>query len=158
MERAIKYGDAIFETIRVSDGQIPLLEGHFARLKKSMVLLGYEVPDTWDIGFFKTAILSDSPHNARVRFTVARSAGGLYLPTNHAPQYTVQASEMASAIPDWPLKGVVAGVACRDRRERELLPILTFLAKIKSKLFQINLMALSNCSSLAGGIRGGRHG
>ena len=80
-----------------------------------MVLLGYEVPDTWDIVFFKTAILSDSPHNARVRFTVARSAGGLYLPTNHAPQYTVQASEMASAIPDWPLKGVVAGVAQRVR-------------------------------------------
>ncbi len=40
--RAAAYGDGLFETLRVSRGQIPLLQGHLCRLRKGMTILGLE--------------------------------------------------------------------------------------------------------------------
>ncbi len=114
-QRAIFYGDAIFETLRVVQGKAPLLERHIARLKKGLDLLGFEVPDHWDMPFFEAEIAKISPLNARVRLTVYRSEGGLYFPENNTPQFVITATKLPSPLLDWATKPLQIGICNRIR-------------------------------------------
>ncbi len=114
-QRAIFYGDAIFETLRVVNGNAPLLERHIARLKKGLDLLGFEVPDHWDIPFFEAEIAKISPLNARVRLTVYRSEGGLYFPEDNTPQFVITATKLPSPLLDWATKPLQIGICNRVR-------------------------------------------
>lgn len=52
-QRALLYGDTLFETLRVFDGQIPLLDRHWARLSAGLSALGFDVPEAWGVLFFR---------------------------------------------------------------------------------------------------------
>lgn len=89
--RAFRYGDGVFESMRVSRGQIPWLDHHYQRLTKSITALQMNMPDKWSGEYFENTIkaLFHANHNpqcsARVRFSVFRNDGGLYTPfTNNA--------------------------------------------------------------------------
>lgn len=114
-QRAIFYGDAIFETLRVVNGNAPLLERHITRLKKGMERLGFEVPDNWDTPFFEAEIAKISPLNARVRLTVYRSEGGLYFPEDNTPQCLCTATKLPSPLLEWATKPLQIGVCDRVR-------------------------------------------
>ena len=43
------YGDGLFETIRVENGQAQLLDQHLKRARKSAATLGYEIPSDFEI-------------------------------------------------------------------------------------------------------------
>jgi branched-chain amino acid aminotransferase len=120
-QRAIFYGDAIFETLRVVHGRAPLLERHIVRLKKGLYTLGFEVPDNWDVPFFEAEIAKISPLNARVRLTVYRSEGGLYFPENNTPQCLCTATKLPSPLLEWATIPLQIGVC-----ERVRLPIDDF--------------------------------
>ena len=93
--RAFKYGDALFETIRVIDGQPRFLEDHFIRLKKGMQVLKMH---SANISFseLKDQIVNLIEKNhikkgGRVRLTVYRSGDGLYTPENEGKSYVIEA-------------------------------------------------------------------
>jgi branched-chain amino acid aminotransferase len=90
--RAFKYGDGLFETIRVFKGLIPFLDCHFNRLKTGLQQLKYEIPDYFSISFFEKEIqkLINQKGNHRVRLTVFRSVGGFYTPENNHPQFLIE--------------------------------------------------------------------
>ncbi len=44
-DRGLAYGDGVFETLRVIDGQIPLLDYHLERLKRGVLVLGLGKPE-----------------------------------------------------------------------------------------------------------------
>ncbi len=48
MNRAFKYGDAVFETMKVVDGHIPFLDLHLQRLQQSADYLGLDY-DEYDL-------------------------------------------------------------------------------------------------------------
>lgn len=83
--RAFKYGDGLFETIKCVNG-IPLfLEAHLQRLYSGMETLEYE----WNDQLLKTVINEEikrllirnrHKEGARVKLTVYRNDGGLYTP------------------------------------------------------------------------------
>lgn len=84
--RAFRYGDGIFETIRMFNGRLPFLARHFSRLSQSCKILHLETVPDFDIGFFEQEIrkATGPVSNARIRFTLFRQDGGLYQPvTNH---------------------------------------------------------------------------
>ena len=110
LNRAIQYGDSLFETIRMMDDEMPFLDRHIHRLKNGMELIGMEVPEIWDSYFFETAIHQVATGNARIRLMVWRSPGGLYLPENNAPQFMITAAPLATSKFDWHEKPVVIGI------------------------------------------------
>lgn len=88
--RGLRYGDALFETLRALNGKLIFWEDHYLRLMASMRMLRMEIPMNFTMEFLEKQVqdtlaannLTDAP--ARVRFSVFRKAGGLYLPqTNH---------------------------------------------------------------------------
>jgi branched-chain amino acid aminotransferase len=42
--RALRFGDGLFETMRMKDGNILLLDYHFERLFKGLHLLQFDIP------------------------------------------------------------------------------------------------------------------
>ncbi len=96
--RAFKYGDALFETIKVTNSSIHFLEDHYFRLMASMRMLRMEIPMHFTLEFFEKEILNTTNSNnleeARVRFSVYRNDGGLYTPTTNSCSYLVEVSPL----------------------------------------------------------------
>ena len=95
--RGFRYGDALFETIRVVNGKIFFWEDHYLRLMASMRILRMEIPMNFTMEFLEEQILDTVRSNtlenapARVRFTVFRNNGGLYLPQSNEISYVIEA-------------------------------------------------------------------
>lgn len=113
--RAIQYGDTLFETIRMFDSEIPFLNRHIHRLKSGLELTGILFPGNWDRTFFETAIQKVATGNARIRWMVWRSPGGLYRPENNAAQFMVTTSPLYSSQYEWPEKPVIIGICQKVR-------------------------------------------
>jgi branched-chain amino acid aminotransferase len=86
--RGYKYGDALFETLKVVNGKILFWEDHYFRLMASMRILRMNIPMNFTMEFLETEILKTAEANnllkasARVRLNVDRGEGGKYLPNN----------------------------------------------------------------------------
>ncbi|WP_299526824.1 aminotransferase class IV [uncultured Lutibacter sp.] len=100
--RAFKYGDALFETIKVKDFKVYFVEDHYFRLMASMRMLRMDISINFTIEFFEREVLKTVEQNnledARVRFTVFRKDGGLYKPLTNQVDYLIEASEFNSII------------------------------------------------------------
>ena len=96
--RAFKYGDGLFETIKVLDNKIVFLEDHYFRLMASLRMLRMEIPMHFNMDFFEGEILKTVEENelvdARVRFTVYRNDGGLYKPTSNEISFLIETKEL----------------------------------------------------------------
>ncbi len=100
--RAFKYGDALFETLKVIDGKIVFIEDHYFRLMASMRMLRMKISMEFTLEFFKDEILkivkSNELNNARIRFSIYRKDGGLYLPQNNKIDFIVEAEKLVLTI------------------------------------------------------------
>ncbi|MHA4809301.1 aminotransferase class IV [Flavitalea flava] len=97
--RSFRYGDGLFETIRVSNGQILLKEYHFERLLKGVKLLQFNPLPGFTREMLADRILELCRKNghiagARVRLVVYRGDGGLYELENNIPHYLIQSWEL----------------------------------------------------------------
>jgi branched-chain amino acid aminotransferase len=113
--RAVQYGDTLFETMRMFDSEMPFLDRHIHRLKSGMELTGMLFSEDWDRAFFETAIQKVATGNARIRWMVWRSPGGLYRPENNAAQFMVTTSPLYSSQYEWPEKPVTIGICPKVR-------------------------------------------
>lgn len=83
--RGLNYGDAIFETLKISAGKINFWEDHYFRLMASMRLLRMEIPMSFTQEYleeqvFNTLNASNITGAARVKIIVYRKSGGFYTP------------------------------------------------------------------------------
>jgi len=98
--RGLNYGDAIFETLRVSAGKIYFWEDHYFRLMASMRILRMEIPMNFTQEYLETQILATIEANGsitnayRVKILVWRQEGGLYSPTTNEIDFSVQCSDL----------------------------------------------------------------
>src|SRR6188768_995752 len=86
--RAFRYGDAVFETIRLMNGEILFFEKHLARLKRSMDMLQMAWPESFSFQQLHLLIrhldqVNNLGGNARIRMEVYRKEGGYYTPLNN---------------------------------------------------------------------------
>lgn len=97
--RAFKYGDGLFETIKVENRRVVFLEDHYFRLMSSMRMLRMEISMKFTLEFFEKEILRTIEANelikSRVRFSVFRNDGGLYLPKDNATSYIIETDNLS---------------------------------------------------------------
>ena len=98
--RGYKYGDALFETLKVVNGKIFFWEDHYFRLMASMRIMRMDIPMNFTMEFLEEEILRTVEANnlskavARVRLNVDRGEGGKYLPSEEATvNYNIIAEE-----------------------------------------------------------------
>jgi branched-chain amino acid aminotransferase len=93
--RGLRYGDGIFETMKLTNGKLILGDEHFARLWKGMQQLHFDIPKLLSPEKFETEILQLAAKNkltaARIRLTIIRSDGGIYDAKNNTPNYIIEA-------------------------------------------------------------------
>ncbi len=94
--RSFLYGDGLFESIRIINGQPYNLENHIIRIKEGAKVLAYDVPKEFTSSYFKDQITTLLKHNSiraggRVRLCIFRNEGGLYKPTNNSVSYLITA-------------------------------------------------------------------
>ena len=75
--RAFKYGDSVFETIKVVHGKLVFWEEHYFRLMASMRMLRMNIPMNFTLEFLEEQLLktvSVNEHNkhTRARLSVTR--------------------------------------------------------------------------------------
>ena len=103
--RGFKYGDAIFETIKVSNNRVIFWEDHYFRLMSSMRMLRMKIPMEFTLEFLeqeilKTVAVQDTAISFRVRLNVFRKDGGLYTPKTNKIDYFIDAKANTYATKD----------------------------------------------------------
>lgn len=88
--RGFTYGDGLFETIRMVDGYVPLLNLHFERLTKGLIYLGFTLPKAFTVDHIRQEIKKLCTGNQRIRLTVCRKTGGKYFPSNNEFDYIIE--------------------------------------------------------------------
>ncbi|WP_166963471.1 aminotransferase class IV [Yeosuana marina] len=98
--RGFNYGDALFETIKVSHGKLLFWEDHYFRLMASMRLMRMEIPMNFTMTFLENQIQELLKANelqnisSRVKLVVYRKEGGLYLPNTNDVGFVITASQL----------------------------------------------------------------
>lgn len=124
--RGLRYGDGLFETMKLQQGKLILANEHFARLWKGMHTLQFDTPRHFTPENITASILKLAAKNghssaARIRLTILRGPGGLYDPASHIPEYIIET---------WPLppgnemlnsNGLVLGIYREVKKSCDIL-------------------------------------
>lgn len=113
--RGFKYGDGLFESMRVTKGKLNFADLHADRLQKGMKTLKLEGYSQMDAYFLKDKAeeickRNKITQNARLRLTVFRNADGFYTPTQNKNAYTLEVSPLDSSIYEINGKGLIMDI------------------------------------------------
>ena len=98
--RGLRYGDSLFEALRSVKGKLFFWEDHYLRLMSSMRMLRMEIPMNFTMEFLEDQIQRVVSANgldkgaARIRVTIYRNDGGLYLPDNNEISFVIEANRL----------------------------------------------------------------
>jgi branched-chain amino acid aminotransferase len=99
--RSFRYGDGLFETIKVAKSKILFYPQHYSRMILGMETLMFDVPEDYGLKLFETAITDlvrkKELKTARVRINIFRGSGGNYLPESNAPEFIIEAEPLEDA-------------------------------------------------------------
>lgn len=111
--RAFKYGDGFFETMKIINGIIIFEHFHFERLFSSLQTLQFDTPSLFTKHYFQQRIQELVERNsnqslAHIRLTFFRSDGNLYNENNY-PNYIIQSWHLPS-LPSYKEQGLLLDV------------------------------------------------
>lgn len=100
--RAFRYGDSLFESIRYTNGKIMFLADHVKRIKLSMTILRMNVPVEFTTLNIEQLIIHLLEQNnikkeARIRLTVFRNEGGLYTPDTNDISFLIETEALETS-------------------------------------------------------------
>lgn len=110
--RAFKYADGVFETIRYGNSRIVFFEDHYFRLMADMRILRMEIPMNWSPEYLENEILKTIDANdltdesARIRLSVYREGKGYYTPEESAVSFVIEAENLSSDRYEYDAKGL----------------------------------------------------
>jgi branched-chain amino acid aminotransferase len=143
--RGLRYGDGLFETMKMVNGNILQQVDHFERLWKGMGLLQFEIPRLFTPGSLIAAIKilarkNGHENSARIRLNVFRGDGGLYDAVNNSPNYIIETWALPEGNGKWNSNGLVAGIFQDAKKSCDLLSnikhnnyLLYILAALKAR-------------------------
>ncbi len=146
--RAFRYGDALFETIRYSSRNILYLSDHILRLKLSMPILKMKTPPHFSLDYFLNKI-SDviyannmQDKSVRIRLTVLRSGKGYYYPDTNDVDYLIEVEPIENNFYISPSSGLVIDLF------KDILKPINRLSNLKTANALIYILASINKDSL----------
>jgi branched-chain amino acid aminotransferase len=97
--RGLRYGDGVFETIKMVNGQMPLFALHAERLTNGLNILQMPLPgtDTLEQDILTLCQKNNITDAARVRVMVFRGNGSLYSVEATDPNIVIQAEPLPAA-------------------------------------------------------------
>ncbi|HEX8949197.1 MAG TPA: aminodeoxychorismate lyase [Dissulfurispiraceae bacterium] len=134
------YGDGIYETMRVYNGVVFMLDEHIERLCRSASLIGLDIPK--DVAGIKLALYeilrANSLADAYVRLTVSRGYGQIGLDPDlcKEPTFVIMANDFKNYPHSFYSEGIKLTIASTRRNLREALD-----PRIKSLNFLNNILA-----------------
>jgi len=113
--RAFRYGDGLFESMRVCSGKLQFAEKHADRLTAGMKALKMEGAGLMDEYFLRQKAAELLKKNklkegVRLRLSVYRADGGLYTPESNKTGYLLEATAMLSENYELNKKGLIVDV------------------------------------------------
>ncbi|MET0636394.1 MAG: aminotransferase class IV [Chitinophagaceae bacterium] len=122
--KSYRYGDGLFETMKVSHGKILLEDLHFARLFSSLELLQLRLPAFFNREKIVGAILrlcelNKASNLARVRLSFFRGNGGLLEGTDEA-KYLLEVWPLEPSVHEWSINGLELGIYPDARKSCDL--------------------------------------
>jgi branched-chain amino acid aminotransferase len=99
--RGLRFGDGLFETIKVVKGQMPLFDWHMERLNHGLATLQMQLPVHYTPDYITQIILDLCSRNnisgaARVRMTIVRGNGNLFTTDDPYSSIIIQAEPLAN--------------------------------------------------------------
>jgi branched-chain amino acid aminotransferase len=134
------YGDGIYETMRVYDGVVFMLDQHIRRLFRSASLIGLSIPldvDQLKIAIYET-LIANTLRNAYIRLTVSRGRGPIGLDPDLCvePTIVVVAQELKEYPGAFYKNGIYLIISETRRNIKEAID-----PRIKSLNFLNNILA-----------------
>lgn len=138
--RGLRYGDGVFETIKVMNGAIQLASSHYERLFHGLSVLQIALPTSCTASYLSKNILELCRRNnvqqqARVRLAIYRGKGTLYKTDSSYPDLVIQAEPLAPDYLQFNEKGLIIGAYEEAKKSCDLL------ANLKSNNFLPYVMA-----------------
>jgi aminodeoxychorismate lyase len=98
--RSFRYGDGLFETMRIANGRVQLLKEHLQRLTNGAQVLRMKLPADMTEEFLDKSIMelahrNGISRNARVRLCVFRKSGGQYTPEDNQVLFAIEVYPVA---------------------------------------------------------------
>ncbi len=125
--RAFRYGDGVFETIRVAGGRVLWSPLHFARMSGAAAALHLNLCKHWSLPYFNEVIsaLATANHgegcHARVRYSLFREEGGHYAPITNNAAFLIESECLDQGLFDLNNKGLLIDIYPEIRKPRNML-------------------------------------
>lgn len=99
--RAFRFGDGVFETIRVISGTPRFVSGHYKRLMNGVRVLGIDLPEWFEEKHFEQQLAAlclknKIFENAKIRYQVYRGGSGAYAPTQDEANFYAEVTPLAA--------------------------------------------------------------
>ncbi len=136
--RSFRYGDGLFETMKMVDGEILFFDQHLARLQKGMQILKMSpfeggkgdapspLGEGWGAGL-KNIVLQTSQqnkhsHSCKIRLQVYRDGVGEgYIPNTNDAQYTIETTALANKNYELNQIGIKLGLYAEIKKPQNIL-------------------------------------
>ena len=124
--RGLRYGDGLFETMKIKNAHLILEDEHFARLWRGLNILQFTIPKHFTADKLQEEILQITKKNnhenyARVRITVCRSNGGLYDAIDNFPNYIIQTWALPQGNDKLNSNGLDIGIYTKAKKSCDIL-------------------------------------
>jgi len=102
LNRSFKYGDGLFETLRLTDSKVVFLKEHFDRLSHGFDILSFDRPSGFSAEWLEDQILNYifEQNNAnlarcRVRISFWRNSPGFFCPENNIISWNIETAPLS---------------------------------------------------------------
>ena len=114
--RAFKYGDGVFETMKYANGKILFWEDHYFRLMSAMRIIRMEIPMLFTPEYLENYVVElikakhEEKQSCAVRLTVIRKDGGKYTPITNEVDWLLESEPIASSDFELNAEGLIMDV------------------------------------------------
>lgn len=121
--RACRYGDGLFETIKYKNEKLILAHEHFNRLEKGLQLFQYQIPKWFTPQYLiletEKLLKKNNLKDSRVRIQIIRQQGGLYDLNHPEPHFIIETTPLPNGADHLNVNGLQLGFYRDAKKTRD---------------------------------------